>query len=110
MSRRRRGNEFDQNAIDQAFRRANGRDEITGEPLGRDTEVDHIIPIGWALLLLSADIDNDNAPDIVPHLNDSQNARVLNKRTHKDRHRNFDEQEAWALVTFFRSIQRRLFG
>ncbi len=101
MSRRRRGNEFDQNAIDQAFRRANGRDEITGEPLGRDTEVDHIIPIGWA---------HDNAPDIVPHLNDSQNARVLNKRTHKDRHRNFDEQEAWALVTFFRSIQRRLFG
>lgn len=97
---RRKGGEFSERTKDIAYRRSGGRDAITGEQLGDNTEVDHIIPLAWA---------KKNAPDIpIDFLKSADNARVLNQETHKERHRNFDEDEAWFLVNWFRAIQRRL--
>lgn len=97
---RRKGAEFSERTKDIAYQNAKGKDQITGEPLGEHTEVDHIIPLAWA---------KQNAPDIpLSFLKSPKNARVLNRDTHKERHRNFDDSEAWFLVTWFRAIQRRL--
>jgi len=97
---RRKGAEFNDKTKDIIFSRAKGKDEITGEPLGEYPEVDHIIPLAWALL---------NAPDIpTSFLKSPKNGRVINRDTHKERHRNFNDDEAWFLVTWFRSIQKRL--
>jgi len=94
---RRKGVEFSQAVIEAAYKKANGVDQITGDPLEQPTEVDHILPVAWALL---------NAPDIPPSiLASGHNARVVNQKTHKERHRNFDEAEAWEMVAKFRALQ-----
>lgn len=99
MARRKNG-EFDSRTKEHAFRKAGGKDQITSEPLGDYPEVDHIIPLAWAAV---------NAPDIpLQYLKSSDNARVLNRETHKNRHRELDEQEIWVLVNFFREIQKEL--
>ncbi len=99
---RRKGGEFSDRTKDFAFRRSGGKDEITGEDLTGTPEYDHKIPLKWA---------KDNAPDIpLEYLKSADNARVLNQSTHKERHRNFDEDEAWTIVNMFRAIQRGLFG
>lgn len=98
----RRNAEFDDYTKDHAFKKHGGRDAITGEPLGKHTEYDHIVPIDWA---------RRNAPDISnEQLKSSDNCRPLNRGTHKERHKNLDEEEIWFLVSWFRSIQRSLFG
>lgn len=99
---RRKGAEFNERTKDAAWKRYGGKDAITGEDLGDHVEYDHIVPLAWA---------RDNAPDIgVDQLSSADNCRPLNRDTHKERHRNFDEDEAWALVNIFRAIQNRLFG
>lgn len=97
---RRKGGEFDSRTKDHSFKKHNGKDAITGEPLKENVEFDHIIPLAWA---------KKNAPDIpLEQLKSADNCRPLNKSTHKERHRNFDEDEAWALVIAFRAMQKRL--
>jgi len=97
---KRHGAEFDSAVVEFVFRRSKGKDEITGEPLQADAEVDHILPIIWAL---------NNAPDIPKEvLKSADNARVVNQKTHKERHRNFDESEAWAMVEYFRVLFKKL--
>lgn len=99
---RRKGGEFDNRTKDFAFKKYGGKDAITGEPLGDKVEYDHIIPLAWA---------QKYAPDLpLETLKSADNCRPLNQATHKERHRNFDEDEAWFLVNWFRSIQRTLFG
>lgn len=99
---RRKGAEFEEYTKDQAYKRYKGRDALTNEPLEKNAEYDHIVPIGWA---------RDNATDISNEmLKSADNCRPLNRSTHKERHRNLDEEEIWFLVSWFRSIQRSLFG
>lgn len=101
MTHKRRGKEFTKQTKDAAYKKYGGKDAITGEKLGEHVEYDHILPIAWA---------RKNAPDIPPVLLSSvKNCRPLNRSTHKERHRNFDEDEAWFMVNLFRSIQLSLF-
>ena len=98
---RRKGGEFSEKTKQASYARYDGKDAITGEPLGQFTEYDHIIGLAWA---------RDNAPDVgIEQLKSAKNCRPLNRDTHKERHRNLDEQEVWWLVAFFRGIQNRLF-
>jgi hypothetical protein len=98
---RRKGAEFNDKTKETAWKKYGGKDAITGEDLGNKVEYDHILPVAWA---------RDNAPDIgVEQLRSADNCRPVNQSTHKERHRNFDEDEAWFMVTFFRAIQKRLF-
>lgn len=97
---RRSGGEFDNRTKDFAFKKYKGKDAITGEPLGKKVEYDHIIPLAWA---------KKNAPDLtLEQLKSAENCRPLNQKTHKERHKNLDEDEIWFLVTWFRTIQRML--
>lgn len=97
----RRGKEFSKVTKDFVYKKYGGKDAITGEHLEDPIEYDHILPLSWA---------RKNAPDIPPELlSSADNCRPLNRSTHKERHRNFNEDEAWFMVIFFRSIQLSLF-
>lgn len=91
----RRGKEFSELTKDIVWKRANGLDEITGEPL-TDPRYHHIVPLAWA---------RDNAQDIPAIiLSSPENAQLINHTTHVETHRSLTDEDIIQHATYLRTL------